>query len=615
MVEPYLNQIGGKVDNDTSLFTGGLNHYTDKAFLEANQMPYVVNMTMGKPPRMTTRAGRMSIAKYMENDQWASNIGSILDFWTYNEYQFYAIVNRNGIRKLVKIYRPYSGGLYSNDFVTADLIDVPNDAPYYFTLARTAVMDYLYISGQTFKIKVSIEQNPFDTEATRINDDHYGIVCAHKGRLFVANPNHNIITYSALYDYDNFDNQIVYQLTTETPGNQQGLDTSIIYIKEIDDVTYQSYKYNGTTWVTDEKIPVGSIAIDTTTGRSLPDYSIISGDFKVANGIGKIVSIKSFDDKLMIFCEHSMHCMYGDTPDPSMQNQYQLVDLNNNLGALSDRCIAIGGGRLFWLGDNMEVYEYTGSAINIISRPGTTRNSTLSVGGVSGLLDPVDVYQGQTLGASGSKFIATCDHLYINTWNANGGTFQKKYIFVFDTYNRIWWAEDGEFSAMGNFSDHSNKIILGKTNGDILISNVGNIYIGGFDTLYDFDKNELVDVEISYEFHTRVYGVDGVDMRKTLSNVWFQARATADVYIDDRWTSADDWDDIEPFKSELVNIGTLKNEYQPAVQKISYLPNTYEQQLCVVPKMYGERLNAFQIIVKGTGISEFYLMKREWRAR
>ena len=39
MVKPYLNQVGGKVENDVNLFTGGLNTYVDKGFIDADQMP------------------------------------------------------------------------------------------------------------------------------------------------------------------------------------------------------------------------------------------------------------------------------------------------------------------------------------------------------------------------------------------------------------------------------------------------------------------------------------------------------------------------------------------------------------------------------------------------
>ena len=624
MVEPYLNQVGGKVDNDVSLFTGGIDTYTDKAFLEANVMPYAMNMTMSKPPQIRTRNGRTTLATFMNNQVWASNIGEIIDLIPYSEYLFFAITEvSGGTRKIVKIYRGYDtvANNYNNNFETATMMTIARKKEYYYTTARQATSDYIYISADGVKVKIAIPLDatekvrlPSAVTATSVSDGHYGIVCFHKGRLFIGEPGSNIITFSALNDFDNFDNEEVYQLTTETPTTQAGLDTSIKYIKETDDVTYTVYKYNGSSWVTDGTIPVGSIAIDTTTGRSLPDYSIIAGDFNVTNAEGRLVALKSFDDKLMIFCEHSMHCVYGDTPDVSMQNQFQLVDLNNNLGAKAEKCIAIGGGKLFWLGDNNEVYEYTGSAINIISRPGKTRNSTLALGGISGLINPRDVHEGPYIFAenSMSKFTATADKLYINTWNARRGVAIQKLLFVFDVYNRAWWCEDGAFSTIGDFKDNTDQILLGLNNGDILISNIGNL---GYDETYNFETNKIAAKNIKYEFHTRVYGADGVDMRKTLNDVWFQARADAEVLLDDTWNWLDDWVDPLSLPYNPIKIGDLTYTRENPMQATLYRPDTYAQQVCYVEKMYGQRLNTFQIVVKGEGLSQFYLMKREWRAR
>jgi hypothetical protein len=392
------------------------------------------------------------------------------------------------------------------------------------------------------------------------------------------------------------------------------VDHDIVYLTD-DSPTAELEGMVWTTWVWSEEddefvedgyIPRTQVIIDTTTGLSIPDYSVIAGDFKITNAIGKLISMKSYDDKLVIFCEHSMHVLYGDTPDMSMQNQFQLVDLNNNLGAIADRCIAIGGGRLYWLGDNQEVYEYTGSAINIISRPGTTRNSTLSIGAVSGVIEAKDML----FNFSHSKFIATSERLYMNIYNAKKS--QEKLLFIFDVYNRTWWCEDGEFNTIGNFSDHTNKILLAKPNGDILI-NIGDDLVKGRDRIYNFETNKIEEAPIEYEFHTRVYGADGTDLRKTISNVWLQASARAEVYLEDRWTSFDAW--IENGTDNLVKIGDLTYKYQMPEQATLYRPTAYEQQVCYVEKMYGQRLNAFQIIIKGSGESHFYLMKREWRAR
>lgn len=620
MVKPYLNQVGGDVDNDVSLFNGGLNTYVDKGFLEADQMPYVMNMAVYTPPKLSTRKARKTLANWMENNEWASNIGAIVDLFAYDEHQIYAIVDQGGLRKIVEIYHKEYDGQLTTTYTTrvfevdGEPLTIPDEDKYYFTIARTAENSWIYITGLTFKVKISVNHNPIFAQAEKIEDNHYGICCCHKGRLFLGMPDSNIVTFSAAFDYDNFAEAVQYQVATSM---QDMVDENIVYLMD----SLNDREWNKWVWDEDQQtfdidgtIAKTELVIDTTTGLSIPDYSVIAGDFKITNAVGRLVALKSFDDKLNIFCEHSMHVMYGDTPDVTRQNQYQLVDLNNNLGALCERCIAIGGGRLFFLGDNHEVYEYTGSALNLISRPSSSRYTLVSTGGISGVIEAKDVAPIPVdYGLSHSKFVATSERLYINIWNKQR-TDSEKLLFVFDMYNRTWWCEDGEFNTIGNYSEYNNKILFGLNNGDILVNNQE----GGNDEVYEFYDNTIEEKIIEYEFHTRVYGADGTDSRKTLSDVKLQARANADVYINDIWTSLDRWNNSITTDQNLVKIGTLigpeeENGYQPPTQKTMYRPETYEQQMCVVPKMYGQRLNVFQIVVKGKGISLFYQMKREWR--
>ena len=624
MVKPYLNQVGGNVNDDVSMFTGGLNSYQDKAFLESDQMPYCMNMCMVNPPKLETRPNRVTLGHYMEGGKWALSIGKIIDLWAYNEYQIFAIVDQGGTRRVEIIYNPVDGlghhyGYYTRR--TLPDITIPEEENYYFTLAKKTNENYLYITGLTFKVKIRIYDDPSYTDGAPVTDGHYGICCWHKGRLFLGQPDKNIIEFSALRDYDNFDEEPVFQLIDQVPNTSMpNLHEDYIYLVEnttTTPYTYDEYKYDATqnAWVSWGNISQTDILLDT-NGMSLPDYSIIAGYFALTNNIGKLISLKSFDDKLMIFCEHSIHCVYGDTPDIEMSNRFQLVDINNNLGAVSDRCIAIGGGRLFWLGDNKEVYEYTGSSLRMVSRPGKSRNETISAGAVSGLIDARDIDKGINVdfGVSHSKFTATSEKLYINIWNAKN-TDNEKLLFVFDIYNRTWWCEDGEFNTIGNYSEYNNRILLGKDNGDILISNEYLLAGGSSDLIYDFVEDKEVETPISYEFHTRVYGADGTDLRESIDKIWFQARAEADVYFNDMWTDYNEWAYPIGLTRNEIKIGELKDEYMMPIQKTSYRPAKYEQQVCYLPKMYGERLNTFQIIIRGEGASQFFLMKRMWRAR
>lgn len=616
MVKPYLDQVGGKVENDVNVFTGGLNVYEDKAFIDSTHMPYVMNMTIENPPTLTTRNSRTTIASRMAGEIYSPMLEHVTDIFSVNENDVYMIEKRDSVVCLTHMYRRQGqDGKYEPNFIVETLDStLPNEKNYYFTIARTGTYNYLYVTGLTFKRKVALTQNPLNDSVTSIGDGHYGICCWHKGRLFLANPDSNIITFSALGDYDNFAEAIQYQVVTN-PLNM--VDENIVYLVENTQNTAEwfTYEWNSSTssWESTGTMPKTALVIDVNTGLSIPDYSVIAGDFKVTNSNGKIVSIKSFDDKLMIFCEHTIHALYGDTPDTSMQNQFQLVDINNNLGALLERCVTVGGGRLFFLGDDEEVYEFTGSALHIITRPGTTRNSTISVGGISGLIRARDL--DADFQYSHSKFVATSEKLYINIWNSKNTAAYEKLLFVFDIYNRLWWCEDGTFDTIGNFSDHKNKILLARQVGrytDLLENNQGTT---GYDTLYDFEESVLVDEPIEYEFHTRVYGADGLDMRKTISEVWLQARAEANVYLNDIWSSLGPWARTSGFNNNLLKIGELKYESQLPTQETKYRPDTYEQQVCYVEKMYGQRLNAFQIIIKGEGASSFWLMKRVWRAR
>lgn len=552
MVKPYLNQIGGVVDDDVSLFTGGLNSYEDKAFLEANQLPYVINMTMYKPPMMCTRPARRTLASYQSDEISPYTDGDrIIEMYSPNENEIYVITEGNPLgNKLFRLRREGPGHDFEKEPLSSDL---PPYEKYYFTYVILQTSKYIYVGNENFKGKISLNDNPLSDTYTPVADDHYGIPCWHKSRLFLARPSSNTIEWSNSLMPDDF---------TIGPGG----DSGEVYI---------------------------------TNNRG-----------------GTIKTIVSFDDKLLVLSEHSICAIYGHSGVQSDENYFTVVDLNNNVGTHSARCTAIGGGRLFWLGDDYEVYEYTGAAINMISRPGKTRNSTLSVGGISNIFTAEQDIDYQEK----AQMVATSGRLYLNI----GWASQNKFLFVFDIFNKVWWCEDGEFTAIANYSDHLNRILMAKPNGDILV-NYEKWADDGVDLEYNFNTNKVVEKQIEYEFHTRVFGADGVDMRKSLSRVWFQARANADVYVNDIWTSHDKWQETlgstEIGREIDVNyrkIGTLHFEQQSIEEKTPkeiYRPDTYEQQRCDVPKMYGERVNAFQIIVKGHGYSKFYLMKREWRAR
>lgn len=547
MVEqPYLNQVGGKVNDDISTFDGGLNAYMDKAFLYANQMPYVMNMTMIKPPMVQTRTSRNTLAYYMQSRTLPQPDGDILEIWANDENDFFVITRNEVTTNLERYYRASPASDFEKTTVSTEL---PNDEPiFYFCYVPLDDYTYVYIGNEHFKCKFRFQSNnPLNTNfyifQTEEELKHLGIPVWHKARLWLCRPSENTVEWSNSLQPDDF--------------------------------------------------TIGEDAF--------------AGELYITSGKGNLVNIASFDDKLLVLCEHSIHAIYGDSGDPSSSNFFQLVDLFNNIGLKSPKCLAIGGGGLFWLGDNYEVYEYDGASLEMVSRP-NTNNKVRRYGGISSIITAENSF----IYPNRAKMVATASKLYYNV-----GTTTNRFLFVYDIYNKVWWCEDGEFNTIANYSDASNRILMGLPNGDILVNY--ELYADGYDNVYDFDANQIVMKPIEYEFHTRVYGVEGVDLRKTLNDVWFQARAEADVYINDIWTSKDKWGDLmgditTPIEKNYVKFGRLKEEQQMPNTEL-YRPEKYEQQACYVEKLYGQRLNAFQIIVKGKGASKFYLMKREWRAR
>lgn len=592
MVRPYLEQVGGKLDNDVNLFTGGLNTYVDKAFLEPNQMPYVMNMTMVQPPKMETRPTRQSLAQYFAGQVYPYADQHVVNMWCDSELGFFFVFSDNDTMWLEK----WSAGELGMSRDILGQLGARTDN-IYFCHCWQATEHYLYVMNEKMKYKYTFSTDVFEPVA----DEIYGIPEFHKGRLFIADPATRIVTFSALYDFDNFDlTQTTYKLVTQLPpGSEANMET--IYIMDYDTDNYRQYQFLGDRWkILPDLLPKSSVTLDGTTGYSMPDYSISAGDFFVTNALGDVVGMKSFDDKLYIFCKNSMHLLYGTTPDTSLQNSFELVDLNNGIGAYSNRCICVGSDFLFWLGNDKQVYQHTGSYTYMISRP--TENGT---GGIDNL------FSGSYIGPQ-AQMCATNAKLFLDI---STNSSSNNVLFVYDIYNKIWWAEDGAFTSITENKSEPGEamVFMARYGGDVVYQyRTGT----GFDTdyLYNFEKGALEEVPIQYQFQTRVYGVDGTDMRKSISDVWFQARANAQVYLGDLWTAKSHWNTPAFEETDgYVKIGELKFLIQPKNAPTTYTTDKSEQQRAIVPKMYGQRVNAFSIFVMGEGKGEFFLMKRNWR--
>ena len=551
MVKPYLNQIGGVVNDDVSLFTGGLNTYTDKAFLESDQMPYVMNMTMRQPPAIQTRNSRSTLANMFDTQKLPWNSMEITNMWAKDQDLVYFIRKEDALTyHLCMLKKNGVTGKYDYSVIHTDTEG--NYEGVQFAYGRTQTEEFLYLGNEQFKARMVLgAENPI-AQYTDAYVDHFGFPCWHKARLWLLRPSEGIVEWSNSLMPDDF----------------------LIGFDDPDAPT--RYGDSGT-------LPITSL-----------------------NGRGKLTGLTSFDDKLIVFNEHSVTAIYGSSgvyrwSDTKEQdpNYFQPVDLIGRVGCLSPNHFATSAGRLYWFGDDKQIYEYTGSSINIISRPGKTRNSTLSIGGIDNVLNHLNV----------TNVEATSTILYVDT--AEG------YMFVFDAYNRVWWCEDGGFTALTNYSQSTDNLLMAKSNGDILsydnlIANTGR------DEIYNWETETADFEDIEFEFHTRVYGAEGTDLRKSLSDVWFQMFCTngyGDVYINDIWCEYDIWRrSREVAEERYKKIGHFAANATRGSLEL-YQPQTYEQRYFPVEKMFGQRLNTFQVIVKGKLFAKFFLMKREWRAR
>lgn len=618
MVKDYLNQINGRLTDDVNLFTGGLNTYSDKAFIQPYEMPYVMNLTSYKPPMMCTRESRKYLLKTDEAD------AVIVSIYAYDK-NLIAYVTRNVITGAQKLWIRYKDYFGSGTWETVEKneVSLPAHQDLYFCYCRTQVAEYLYLGNQTCKFKIDIT-NKFDVDSDtdtlfpteEIEDDFYGIPCWHKGRLFLSK--YDTVIFSALNDFDNFtqfpdmsvSSSISADIALVDGSSSTGLTATGAYNTGAYTITLNGNLYadNNKTFYYDAEageftFEEGNMLVyrDAQWQIDLPDYSSYAGEFFVTTGRGNIVMIKSFDDKLVIFCEHSIHLLYGDTPLTTSSYQFQLVDLYKNLGCISPKSVAVASNRLLWLGDDREIYAYSGSYVDIISQPYEDKRT-------SGL-DTTKIAE-QTWAIA----TATSNKYYIQLQLKS----LEYVLLVYDISKAVWWIEDtgdtGRFYSITNYSNDYNRIIFSDGNGCVMQTTKD---YNGYDIAYSRENEDTYIKPIQYKFETRVYGADGVDSRKTITKVYLQASADATVYITDSWTSSDLWEG-RPNKDSLKEVGklTLKglkpmsNEYLN-----TYDDYDYEQQLCVVPKMYGERLNTFQVVVEGSGPSKFYLMKREWSAR
>lgn len=338
-----------------------------------------------------------------------------------------------------------------------------------------------------------------------------------------------------------------------------------------------------------------------------------AGEINISNANGDITAIIPYDGKLIIFCERSRHILYGDTPNAEL-NQFNVVDFDDGIGCVSDETVTICNRQLFWLDTDMSVYRYNGSYTNKISEP-YGNDDYASYGGISGIAC-------QTIRIKEFVMSSYGDYVYLAVTRSSLSEAVNDTLFVYDTKNRVWLAEDGAFSHLIKWETdtktpfyYRTDYLIGTTyNNDILILNA--LQDSGEDLIFNMDTRAFDKVEIEYAFETRTWNLGTIKKKKTLTNVWFQANAEAKVGVCDYWGRHNPWDmkSISLDKDYLV-LGEMKKVImrhdikEPAFN----MHEGGERQRFIIPRMYMQKINAFSIRVDGRGYGEFYLLEKEWR--
>lgn len=355
--------------------------------------------------------------------------------------------------------------------------------------------------------------------------------------------------------------------------------------------------------------------------RQYDDFTIVEGmeesghQIRITNANGDIKALVPYDNKLIILCERSMHVLYGSSP-LSEVDQFTIVDFNNGIGCISDEAWTICNKQLFWLDTDMSVYRYNGSGIVKISEEYGSDNYA-SYGGISGI-----TYNPLRL----KEFIMSSygDLVYIGITQSSLAGSVNDTLLVYNTKNRVWWAEDGAFSHMCLWETDSETPFYYKTdcligtmyNNDVVIMNA--LQKTDRDHLFNMETRHFDDVDIEYAFETKTWTLGTVKKEKTLTNIWFQANANGRVAVCDYWNEHNVWDGaVTKLDDNYLILGNLQ---KVIVRHNVQLPNSTlhqgkERQRFIIPRMYMQKINAFSIRVEGTGFAEFYMMEKEWRIK
>ena len=334
-----------------------------------------------------------------------------------------------------------------------------------------------------------------------------------------------------------------------------------------------------------------------------------AGEIQVTNAKGNIVAIVPYDGKLIILCDRSWHVLYGSSPNPEV-DQFYLVDMDDGVGCCSRKGYAICDRALYWIDSDVSVYRYNGSSLVKISEPYGNDNYA-QYGGIKN-------FRLNRLRLPYAVFGSFDNYLYIClTADITSGALNDTFL-VYDTRNRVWWVEDGAFSDMirwdtdvnTSFFNKTDYLIGAKYNGDLTILNM--MQDDGNDIEFNLTTRDFDEVPIEYEFETKTWLLNSVKNKKTLTDIWWQANAEAEVFVFDNWTHHTPGQPDITFLpvGKLNKVGT-----HDILTPTQYFHEGTERQRQIIPRMYMQRVNAFTIRVKGQGKGDFHLLEKEWRIR
>lgn len=320
-----------------------------------------------------------------------------------------------------------------------------------------------------------------------------------------------------------------------------------------------------------------------------------SGYIKVTNATGKITSLNSFDDKLIIHSQNNMHILYGDSVGADSNTNFSLVDLNNNIGAYHQNATKVHNGNLYWLYAK-NIYEYDGSTIRSIEKP--TGNNGVT-GGIQSYLDGIIYTEAERVSIAGSD---TKVYFYFPDY--------KGRILIFDQRLRKWTQEiqpdknDDElyyiriadsFNSI-NFSQTPQPIYALTANGTIYEltggRREGNDYIKLYGEDEYVDENDLVYKE-KKEFYlkSKEFTENGVSKKKSLKEIWISY-------------------DLEEEGEVSIKISTNKEMECVLEQVLSPGMNKVE---CVLIPYFLENVDNYTIEIYGEGDILIKQMERKYR--